>query len=596
MELKQRLEEIRNMDSIDDLEEQIALKDELAKQIQYLNDLEEDLLLQLEETKDFSAREDLNGRITGVRQDKDEKEMKLTDIEKMISETKEARNSEKQTAKNEFVSELQERQIKIKTQIDKKKNKIEEIEADRKQFLDTIEENKAVLSLKKPDSKVYQVASEENAKLIEEARKKNKRIKRLTREIGNLEKESEEIENVLQELEEMPKEIEGEPEEVSEDVRKEQEDLMWKEYRKEQEDKKTEEIDKAYTEKDEIERKEEEQVKAETEKEVAQYLEGENVKNLKQEPVEEVRGQAAEEKSQKVKQQTVKSKETKPEERAVNGSKNKITKVEFYISAGSVPSYRVTINNGKEDLTFEHGGYECVKMLSEKDIEELNKKHIYPEVARKYYDKGLADTLKDADRYYGTSGLEDYMSMIKDKELFKRYPDDLKVKDYLDVDYDFSELYEKPNDEQDKENLKQLKKLAKANARKGLASYEKAPNILQKIWKKFSQKLLPKAEERNTFESERREQLEHKNPTPELSGQDLEQSRDEATENEIKGAGNKYLAFKEGLKIKQKEAAAQREDEELIAEIRKTVEQAQADQRREALTGVVIDSDGHEIK
>ena len=62
----------------------------------------------------------------------------------------------------------------------------------------------------------------------------------------------------------------------------------------------------------------------------------------------------------------------------------------------------------------------------------------------------------------------------------------------LSVDYDFSGLHGKISNLENKEKLKSLQKIAKSgqNVINQIATYQKAPNIIQKFWNRIHTKLL----------------------------------------------------------------------------------------------------------
>ncbi len=560
-ELRERLENIKNMDNMSDLEEQVSLKDELTSQIQYSNDLEKELLLELEETKDFSKREELNTRIQKLRKDKDEKQAQATEIEEMLSEEKQRRSEEKQNAKMEFTAELQERQDKIKAGVNKKQKQIEELEASRKEFLDTIKENETILKLKKPDSKVYISATEENAKCIEEARKNNKRVKRLTRDIAKLEQESSDIDTILQEIDKIeqlkkPEEAqrndaESKPkqeEPINDEEVKKQEDLMWSEYRQEREDKKAKEIDKAYQEKEEQEKIEEKQRQEDYKKEIDIFDE-----------IEKQTGSKSSKNTEQTGKPTVQQGQEKNEKGSETGEpKNSysIGQISFVIEENQ-PTYHLIVKNekGEEVETISIQGFDEIKTIDEdKEMSLARFKNIHQ--PGKYYDVNVEKLLIEADKKYNTSGLKKYEEMMRKVELISQRGE------ILDIDYDFSELYLKPEDKNNRQLLKKLKNIAKANRKKDLASYEKEPDILKKLLKKIKTKSLPEAlREHDKYNVDKRTQdlidkMEQgrENLTAERLMKDLRELKDEpGFSSEVykeskREAENKYRAYRESLK------------------------------------------------
>lgn len=529
-ELKERLETIKNMDNIDDLKEQIALKDELARQIEYTDSLERDLVQEMDETRDIKKRSELERRLQENRNQKDERKVQLEQIENSVEEIQKNRKGQQQEAREHFTIELQEQKEKNQAKIDKKKGQLEEIKAIREQMLDTIEENKAILKIKKPDSKVYQAVEEESAKCIEEARNRNKRIKRLTREITALEKENKDIDTVLSEIELIDREEERQAD--NQEI-KEQEDKMWEDYRKEQEEaetKKGEEIDLAYAKKEEQEAIEKEEEEKRTQEEIAQYQENE-------------------EQNSRPNLGTVGTRVKKTEYVVKN--------IQFTIE-GNQPVYHVFVEdkaeNKIEDISM--SGFDKIGIINREKAEELYKtKNICQ--AAKYYDVNIEKLLMEVDAKYDTLALRQYEQMIKDVEL----KPEQKRTELLDINYDFSELYNKPKEPENREKLKALKKLAKTSANREMATYQKEPNFFKVIWKKISQKLL-EIQEKNprnqevTIEENVLETMETEEVTSERMRQDLEQlhdepgfSMDEFVKDMPEEEANKYRSYRESLRI-----------------------------------------------
>ena len=529
-ELKERLETIKNMDNIDDLKEQMTLKDELARQIEYADSLEKDLVQELEETRDIEKRAELESRLQENKAQKDEKNNQLEQIESSLEETQKSRKVQKQEAKENFTIELQEQKEKNQAKIDKKKGQLEEIEAIRKQMLDTVEENKAILKIKKPDSKVYQVVEEESAKCIQEAKNRNKRIKRLAREIETLEHENKDIDTVLKEIELIDREEERQAE--SQDI-KEQEDKMWEDYRKEQEEaegRKDEEIDLAYAEKEEQETIEQEEEDKATQKEILEYYQSANPNpNPNPDP-----------NPKPVKTEYI------------------VKNIQFTIEDNQ-PVYHVFVEDrdGNYIKDISMSGFDEIETIDQEKAEELySTKNICQ--ASKYYDVNIEKILMIVDAKYNTSALKQYEQMIKDVEL----KPDQKRTELLDINYDFSELYNKPNELEDREKLKALKKLAKANAKREIATYQKAPNFFKVIWRRISQKLLEIQEEnpRNqetTIEEDVPTTRGMEEITPERMKKDLEQlydepgfSIDEFVKDMPEEEANKYKSYRDSLKLR----------------------------------------------
>ena len=182
---------------------------------------------------------------------------------------------------------------------------------------------------------------------------------------------------------------------------------------------------------------------------------------------------------------------------------------------------------------------EIKKQLEEKGLHQ----------ADKYYDIGMVNILKEVDELYGTSGVEAYKNMQRNKYLNKKAE--------LDIDYDLSNLYKNPTSEEELNKIKHIKKLAKANYKQNLASYEKAPNIFKKLWKMLTskQKALPKQEEQKQEEPivqqpEEQELVQE----PEISKQDLSAQINEVWMDLHKEPGFDIESFIATYNLSEKEA------------------------------------------
>ena len=169
----------------------------------------------------------------------------------------------------------------------------------------------------------------------------------------------------------------------------------------------------------------------------------------------------------------------------------KVENISFYIIDGNVPCYKVNLFNGKEEKQEEFIGKEYIQFLNSEEANKLKNEGI--KEADRVYDKGLADILGQIDSIYQTASLQQYKEMLKNKNLISRYPDKYK-EEVLDIDYDLSELYTKPETDEEIKKLRKFKKIIKANYIEGLVSYEKAPNFLKRLWRKITTRSLPKEE------------------------------------------------------------------------------------------------------
>lgn len=179
----------------------------------------------------------------------------------------------------------------------------------------------------------------------------------------------------------------------------------------------------------------------------------------------------------------------------IRQAENTIKQINFTIKNGSLPCYTVVIvdKNGQEQIRpftgFEYinaVAYEMKQDPTSSLEKELEEKGI--DEARKFYDKGLVEILSQVDAEFGTKGVQKYENMIRNKYQQAQIEETAK----LSVDYDFSGLHGKISNLENKEKLKSLQKIAKSgqNVINQIATYQKAPNILQKFWNRIHTKLL----------------------------------------------------------------------------------------------------------
>lgn len=212
-----------------------------------------------------------------------------------------------------------------------------------------------------------------------------------------------------------------------------------------------------------------------------------------------------------------------------DNSKYIIKNVNFTIE-NNQPVYYATIEDKAGNIVstkeLNIAKFENVTTLNKEQSKALEEKGI--ERAKKFYDPNIAHLLTLIDEQYGTSGVNQYQTMIKERELEERS----KSVEPLDIDYDFSELYKKPENEEDKKTIKKLKKIAKNNYIYGLATYEKEPNIFKKLWRIIKQKALPKQTEQTVIENKENDNTfcqegEKEEITPTTILRDYEQMHDE---------------------------------------------------------------------
>ncbi len=165
-----------------------------------------------------------------------------------------------------------------------------------------------------------------------------------------------------------------------------------------------------------------------------------------------------------------------------------------------VVPYETSVNVGKD------GSF---KQLSKDEARRIEYKYNIIDASR-YYDINLENVLAEVDRTYGTEGVKQYQTLMKTRE----------GASVLDIDYNFSELYQTPTDPEAKMQLKSLRKLAKANYNLGLASYEKAPNLFKRLWKKITQKKLISREQERPNETP--QEIDNKDDQIQMQGKQLD--------------------------------------------------------------------------
>lgn len=525
-ELRKRLEEIQNMDSIEDLtdevllanfpsenlkeaQEGLGLSEDWARDIDMAQGMEKDKIQELSETVDYQRRGELEQEIVNIRENRIVTEEKLRKawLQAQRKQEKQARGQMKEKAKQAFIKELGEikaelqaevqandentsRQVASKrAEIAELNTKIAEIDEERKSILAIVAENKAVLALKSEDSQVYQVAKRESNNCVRKARRRVNKMKEMNAKIESLQGEIQQLEEQGKRQEEM---LQGQLASVDEifytidqdrrdeRIRKEQEDEMWREYREEQkkerlaqEERRDKDVDRGLEEKRLGEEKEEERIAKETTKEVEVYGEGLNPEETiefeqptSQKPLQTSRTQAA-------------TGQIKPPKQEPKLDKWKVESVTFSIEGGSNPVYKAIVSNGKEKR--EYTSKEIVILDEEFDSDEIK---MLTQKGRDsgivtYYDKGMATLLEQIDVDLGTDSLKQYQKLLNEREMLLRYPE--RYKDYMKIGYDFSELKGKVSKE-----MKQLQKIAKKCGTKGAVVYQKRPNIFQRIWRSLT--------------------------------------------------------------------------------------------------------------
>lgn len=407
--------------------------DKNEKSQQYNDSLEQELLQELNETRDFTSRQEITDKIATLRAMR--KKLENKDLIEQLQDIK----AQIQAEMNQCQQKIEAKKQKI-GEIEQKNAKLQE---DEKRYIAEIQENENIMELKrgKPSSKIYQSASEENKSLLQAKRGKILAMKRNDKKIKELANEISDLENTYAEFDKVLSEIEGRKQEKTEQPKKD-----------ETLDKPT---DSAAT----------------SEQKVEGTIENPGIPQT----VNENLGYDLKEDSEIISTSVLPS--------------NRIKEAGFYIDDNGTPIYYVLIAkaDGTKE-TYQNEGFEQIIPVDSEMEKNLKDKGI--ENSKKYYDFALASILKEVDEKYHisvqNSGLAKYKETMKNKAL-----KDITKRATINIDYDFSNLYQMPTEQAEINKIKYLKKLANRNYRENLASYEKAPNLLQRIWRKLTTKKLP---------------------------------------------------------------------------------------------------------
>ena len=423
--------------------------DKNEKSQQYNDSLEQELLQELNETRDFTSRQEITDKIATLRAMR--KELENKDLIEQLQDIK----AQIQAEMNQCQQKIEAKKQKI-GEIEQKNAKLQE---DEKRYIAEIQENENIMELKrgKPSSKIYQSASEENKSLLQAKRGKILAMKRNDKKIKELANEISDLENTYAEFDKVLSEIEGRKQEKTEQPKKD-----------ETLDKPT---DSAAT----------------SEQKVEGTIENPGIPQT----VNENLGYDLKEDSEIISTSVLPS--------------NRIKEAGFYIDDNGTPIYYVLIAkaDGTKE-TYQNEGFEQIIPVDSEMEKNLKDKGI--ENSKKYYDFALASILKEVDEKYHisvqNSGLAKYKETMKNKAL-----KDITKRATINIDYDFSNLYQMPTEQAEINKIKYLKKLANRNYQSNLASYEKAPNFLQRLWRKLTTKELP--------ESSQEIKVENTNPAQE---------------------------------------------------------------------------------
>lgn len=407
--------------------------DKNEKSQQYNDSLEQELLQELNETRDFTSRQEITDKIATLRAMR--KKLENKDLIEQLQDIK----AQIQAEMNQCQQKIEAKKQKI-GEIEQKNAKLQE---DEKRYIAEIQENENIMELKrgKPSSKIYQSASEENKSLLQAKRGKILAMKRNDKKIKELANEISDLENTYAEFDKVLSEIEGRKQEKTEQPKKD-----------ETLDKPTDSA-------------------AISEQKVEGTIENPGIPQT----VNENLGYDLKEDSEIISTSVLPS--------------NRIKEAGFYIDDNGTPIYYVLIAkaDGTKE-TYQNEGFEQIIPVDSEMEKNLKDKGI--ENASKYYDLGLATILQEVDKKYHLSGqqsgLTRYNDTMKNKAL-----KDITKRAKIEIDYDFFNLYQMPTGQAEIDKIKYLKKLANRNYRENLASYEKAPNLLQRIWRKLTTKKLP---------------------------------------------------------------------------------------------------------
>lgn len=454
-EYEKRLEELEKPVDMTDVGSALVIdrRHQAMEEKEYPDDEEGKLLSELakrrsDERIEIQKISEIIEQIKTIRQNK--KEAERADISSALEHVKMQEELYSQIAQDQ--QELQEQIAQKQEEIQKLREKTEKLKQDEKELVSQISDNITIMGMKKPDSMVYQSASKENAKLIASKRGKLATIKRNENKIAKTEKEITSLQDNYQELDDFIAKLT----EKQKDLKKEdhQEEIIQEETKQEVEEQKHEE----------------------------KPLPQDEIRNQPQEELEPLSEPAV-----RFVPQRQFAEQTQTE--------NTIKGINFTIENGNIPCYSVVIvdKHGQEQIR-SFTGFQYVDTVAyqmkqdqmnelEKQLEEkgLNE-------TRKFYDRGLTEVLSQIDAEFGTKGVKKYENMIRTKH--QQTGIDEKTK--LSIDYDFSGLYGKIHTQENKAKLKSLQKVAKAgqNATNKIASYQKAPNILKRLWKRMNIKLL----------------------------------------------------------------------------------------------------------
>ena len=481
----------------------------------------------------------------------------------MEQEQKQIRETEKESAIREVMAEVESTKADIETEMQNTRRAIQDQKTARDKISKELVSRKEITrilteNLQVPtSSEEYKRASRNENDCVTKLRDIDKRTKKLDRKLEGLEQDSSEIDSLLKECQELldtqkREDIEPPVEEppieqpsVGEVEDEGMNDEYWEEYRKAQEQE--EMVSREELEKEAEKRIEQEQVKQENEMWADYRSETKRAENLKQEEeiaawkekfaqeakeeqetakrtkqeieaydnslengidndIDFTQGKKPEGQQQNGTQQPPKGAEkptTSPAEKKpnpiINGQKYVIAKTGLHIKDNGEPAYFAILvdEQGNEIIHESKNGFEDIVKLDNKEAFELREKDGILD-SRKYYDKGLANLLEEIDQMTGTtSALKAYKDIMRNK-----FNKNANRKDWLPIEYDFSNLYITPNDTDQKKKIEFVKKVANSNRLQKIVNYEKAPNILKRVLAK----IFPKTKQPKLIEAPKQEE------------------------------------------------------------------------------------------
>ena len=437
------------------------------------------------------------------------------------------RDTRKEDAKKDFVSELEKEQEERNARIQEIDEKIEDLEKGRKEKLEIQEEHenaKKLLknSFQKLDKKIFKDLDGSIKKYADAVKKKEEEIAILKQEKAELEEDNIKLDDLIDEINGVEKNIEKNEEENKEtpEVEPAEGNKETPETEPAKENKETPETDpveenKETPEAEPVEENNENSAKEGTEDNVAPGKREEapttnQTKYVYRDGDYGHRGKVdVRPPDSKTNPEEILSKSGNQIGNAQNDARNRegidpdlgdlgglrkgktdalaLKEIKVSISNEGKPVYSAIVVNGdkEEIITLDEDIHTRLNGDYVKHFEEVRE-------LEKYLDPNIAELLMKVDKTY--SDIEDTDKPTVEEiinaspiKALKNYKELLIGKSegklpLIDISYDFSELYAMPTDKDDKRRMKFIQKIAKTNYNKGLLkSYEGRPNILERI-------------------------------------------------------------------------------------------------------------------